>query len=782
MTPKNPPLSTPTPRRRGHIWLPLTQTLLTALALSLSLLLLPALAQSPTIIRVTPTGSPANTGDSWASATTLTQALTLATAGDEIWVAAGVYTPGTTVDDTFNLVPGVGLYGGFAATETLRTERNWTANLTVLSGDIDGDDTDPDGDGVLTTTNHITGSNSYHVVFADGTQGTPITETTVLDGFTITAGRAKEIFYPDNGGGGFYCAGNGSGSECSPSLNNLSFSGNSASYYGGAIFNYGFSSGNSSPSLSNISFSSNSASYGGAMANDGSFGGNSSPSLSNISFSGNSASRNGGAIANEGARGSSSPSLNNVSFSGNSATTWGGAMVNSGNYSGNSNPSLNNVFFSGNSATYGGGMVNNGSSGNSSPSLNNVSFSGNSATTWGGAIVNDGSLSGNSNPNLNNVSFSANSARFGGAIYNFGDNGSSSPSLNNISFSGNSAESGGAIYNFGWNGDSSSSLNNVILWRNTASRLGHQLFNDYASPSLSYILIQSGTNAIVGAGTFTVTYGPGILTGDPLFVDADGPDDIAGTLDDDLRLSPGSPAIDAGDNIAITSTTDLAGNPRFYDDTGVADTGRGAAPIIDLGAYERQDNSIVIPIAGLIAGSDSPTTLGQPTTFTATVSAGSNLTFTWDFGDGNLGSGQSPSHTYSAAGSYTVTVSAANSAGSQVATTTVVVNPAAPVDIAPAGLSAGSDSPTTLGQPTAFTATVSAGNNLTFTWDFGDGNTGSGQAPSHTYSAAGSYTATVTVANSAGSQVATTTVIVNQATQPDSKHSIYLPLLLKIGN
>ena len=646
MTPKSIPLPTPTPRRRGHIWLPLTQTLLTALALSLSLLLLPVLAQAPTIIRVTPTGSPTNSGDSWASATTLTQALTLATAGDEIWVAAGVYTPGTTVSDTFTLIPGVGLYGGFAATETLRTERDWTANLTVLSGDIDGDDTDPDGDGVLTTTNHITGSNSYHVVFADGTLGTSITETTVLDGFTITAGKANYS------GGGFYCDGNGSGNECSPSLSNVTFSGNSASSYGGyggAMVNGGYSGGNSSPSLNNVSFSGNSANYyGGAMVNNGSDGGNSSPSLNNVSFSDNSAGSNGGAMYNDGWKGNSSPTLNNVSFFANSASSYdGGAIHNHGSYSGNSSPNLNNVSFSGNHATR------------------------------GGAINNSGSDGGSSSPTLSNVSFSGNSAFYGGAMFNYGYKGNSSPSLSNVSFYGNTASrNGGAMTNDGsFGGNSSPGLHNVILWGNTASNnRGNQLYNDSASPSLSYTLIQSETNAITGTGTFTVTYGPGILTDNPLFVDADGADDIIGTPDDDLRLSPGSPAIDAGDNNAITLTTDLAGNPRFYDDTGVADTGSGSAPIIDFGAYERQSNSPNIPIAGLNAGSDSPTTLGQPTTFTASVTAGNNLAYTWDFGDGNSGSGQAPSHTYSAASQYTATVTAANRTGSAVATTTVTIN------------------------------------------------------------------------------------------------------------
>src|SRR5690606_15939935 len=60
------------------------------------------------------------------------------------------------------------------------------------------------------------------------------------------------------------------------------------------------------------------------------------------------------------------------------------------------------------------------------------------------------------------------------------------------------------------------------------------------------------------------------------------------------RLLDSSPAIDAGSNSAIPGgfTTDRDGNPRRYDDTGVTDTGVGTAPIVDIGAYEKQTNTL----------------------------------------------------------------------------------------------------------------------------------------------------------------------------------------------
>jgi hypothetical protein len=89
-----------------------------------------------------------------------------------------------------------------------------------------------------------------------------------------------------------------------------------------------------------------------------------------------------------------------------------------------------------------------------------------------------------------------------------------------------------------------------------------------------------------------------LLKVDPQFVDAGGADDTAGTLDDDLRLSFTPPAIDAGDNSAVPGsvTTDLDGNPRFWDVPGVPDTGSGSPPVVDMGAYEIETSCIYLPL------------------------------------------------------------------------------------------------------------------------------------------------------------------------------------------
>lgn len=297
-------------------------------------------------------------GSSWPEAyNKLQDALNVASSGDEIWVATGVYTPGTILTDSFKLVPGVKMYGGFFGSETSLNERDWVANPTILSGDIDGDDQNTNG--VVMTTSHIVGDNSYHVVYADGTKSTSIISSTVLDGFSITAGKANGADWPNIFGGGFFCDGSGSGNECSPSLANVIFSGNLAQNDGGAMYNYAQFNGTSSPILTEVAFLGNSATKfnGGAMYNYARDSGTSSPALTNVTFTGNSSGNAGAMINQGGAGGESSPILINVTFSGNFALYRGGAMYNDCGEGGESSPSLTNVTFSGNSAAEDGGAI-----------------------------------------------------------------------------------------------------------------------------------------------------------------------------------------------------------------------------------------------------------------------------------------------------------------------------------------------------------------------------------------------------------------------------------------
>ena len=78
-----------------------------------------------------------------------------------------------------------------------------------------------------------------------------------------------------------------------------------------------------------------------------------------------------------------------------------------------------------------------------------------------------------------------------------------------------------------------------------------------------------------------------------------------------------------------------------------------------------------LPTAGF---NNSTVCLGNATSFTNTSSISSGtLTYSWNFGDGSTSTATSPSHTYSSAGNYTVTLMATANGCSNSYTTTVVV-------------------------------------------------------------------------------------------------------------
>jgi uncharacterized repeat protein (TIGR01451 family) len=118
----------------------------------------------------------------------------------------------------------------------------------------------------------------------------------------------------------------------------------------------------------------------------------------------------------------------------------------------------------------------------------------------------------------------------------------------------------------------------------------------------------------------------------------------------------------------------------------------------------------------------------------------------------------------------TATVTASNAANVLTATAAVTV-----ADVAIAGLTATNDGPTILGQATTLTATITAGSSVAYAWAFGDGEFGSSAVTTHTYSAAGLYTATITASNSVSLLTATTTVSIVAA----DYYYIYLPLTLR---
>lgn len=368
------------------------------------------------ICRVAAGAAAGGDGSTWAKAFNSLQSALGNPACTEIWVRRGVYKPGGTRAATFQVPAGVKVYGGFAGTETYRSQRKPAAYVTILSGDIAGDDINTDGNHIDETYSDIRGNNNFHVVTMDGML-VSVTSMTVLDGFTITGGQATDPNGLAASGGGLQCIGYNTTYGCSPTLSNLVFSGNAA-LLGGAIMNDG-SNGRSSPAVINSVFRGNYAdALGGAIYNHGGSGGTSSPTLSNVSFTANISAYDAGAIFDDGDGGTSSPTLRNVTFASNHTTWVGGAIYNDARSNGASSPSLINVTFYGNSADQGGAMYNYTQSyGTSSPQLKNVTFYGNSATTSGGAMHNV-THTGTSNPTLTNVILWNDTSPNGSEIWN----------------------------------------------------------------------------------------------------------------------------------------------------------------------------------------------------------------------------------------------------------------------------------------------------------------------------------------------------------------------------
>ena len=160
-----------------------------------------------------------------------------------------------------------------------------------------------------------------------------------------------------------------------------------------------------------------------------------------------------------------------------------------------------------------------------------------------------------------------------------------------------------------------------------------------------------------------------------------------------------------------------------------------------------------IPVAD--AGADQTVCLGN------TITLGGPNTFGqmtgWDFGDGNFGSGNTTDYTYTESGTFYAVISTGfdNNCGSANDTAIITVNQ--PV------ANAGSSSSGCVNNAVSFDGSASTGNNLTYNWDFGDGGVAYTLMPFHTYSIAGSFTATLTVTDSiAGcSSVAYSYVFIN---------------------
>jgi hypothetical protein len=413
----------------------------------------------------------ANNGSSWANAyTNLQDALLDAPANASIWVKAGTYAPSIEIIEgdarsrAFFIASDVKLYGGFNGTETQLEQRNFTANVTTLSGDFNNDDLDTNGDGI----SDINYQENAYTVFLNFEVGA----SSVIDGFTVTGGVANGDYeYVVNGieistsnGGGMHNL------ESALTIRNMKFIDNYASF-GGAMYNSG-----GTPKIYDSELNYNQAAYGGAVYSNWS-----------CVFT-----------------------AQNCDFFFNNFTGGTVGAVNQ------SVSMISDSYFAYNTGAYGGAIYNN----IGTCILQNVKISNNIVTASGGGIYNVNS----SVANLYNVLINNNQADNGGGIY---DNESYSK-LTNVTIVNNEAlQKGGGMYCTLSMDNLNTRIYNSIIWGNSStSNIYDSIYYTYFAQEdvhiRNSIIEHSG-----GSSNWNTAYGDNMgsnLDVDPQFVNPDNED------------------------------------------------------------------------------------------------------------------------------------------------------------------------------------------------------------------------------------------------------------------
>ncbi|SFD99284.1 MBG domain-containing protein [Flavobacterium phragmitis] len=361
------------------------------------------LVQSQTIKYVTVNGSGSKDGSSWTNASdNLQKVISSSDSGTQIWIARGTYTPKVALapnnstqdrNNTFGLKKGVQLYGGFIGNETNLSQRNITANETILSGNLGG------------------GNYAHHVILIYALEEN---ENYYLNGLTISDGRADIWdFYKIS----TETKGNSINDNIKDKYPDWYVSMTESPYYNYASFGLQLAGFSALPGIPSVP--------GGDMT---------ITEILNTSYP----KSNGGAIYNiKGAL-----TLENVTFKNNKGIVGAAICLQEGAHT-----TLNNCTFTNNIATDNGGAINSSAS---YLTITGGNFNNNSAPLGGAISDLDGKLL-----NLSNVTFSNNLANkiktgtgYGGAIYieKVSQDNSSSRIVNNCTFDNNSADVAGAIY------------------------------------------------------------------------------------------------------------------------------------------------------------------------------------------------------------------------------------------------------------------------------------------------------------------------------------------------
>jgi len=264
---------------------------------------------------------------------------------------------------------------------------------------------------------------------------------------------------------------------------------------------------------------------------------------------------------------------------------------------------------------------------------------------------------------------------------------------------------------------------------------GANVTHTWSSPG-TYLVSLTATNE---AGSDTIAKQ---ITVDPLppnpptaaftFQSASVPVNAVVAFSDSSTGTPTSWSWNFGDNSAASSSqspTHAFANPGTYTVTLTASNAGGSD------STSRTITVIDPPTASFTH------TVNQLGVVFSDTSQNGPTSWAWDFGDGSGSSVQNPTHTYAVAGNYPVKLVTSNNAGSSIVFSTIVTVQKAPE---------ANFSSSVAGLTAQFTD-LSIDGPISWSWDFGDGNTSSTPSPSHTYAASNTYSVTLTVSNAAGS-------------------------------
>jgi PKD repeat protein len=225
----------------------------------------------------------------------------------------------------------------------------------------------------------------------------------------------------------------------------------------------------------------------------------------------------------------------------------------------------------------------------------------------------------------------------------------------------------------------------------------------------------------------------------------------------DWDFGDGNTAIDAGPNpintyaatgiwIVELTVTDNDGSTAKSATQAIMGDGVNVPPVADAGGPYSGDEGVAVSFDG--SGTSDPD--------------GMIVSYDWDFGDGNMAidGGPMPSHTYSTEGDYQVLLTVTDDGGkSDTDSTTASIG----MGNQPPVADAGGPYPGAVGVPVQLDGTNSSdadGAIASAQWDFGDGASGSGLFPTHTYAAPGPYTATLIVTDDDGETDDSTAMVV----------------------